>query len=186
MNLKPEILTHPNIPKPLHGISPRTIMGQRWWDNKRQEVYRSTEYHCIACGVHKTEARGPKWLEAHESFEIDYNTGICTIRSIEPLCHYCHNFIHSGRLFVNDTTNKFKIDVLNHGFDIIRKNDLKCFYITIDIAVRLGIKIWGIKKYTPVISKGVRWQDWKIVFNDKEYRSKFKNYEEWSNFYSKG
>jgi hypothetical protein len=62
------------------------------------EVYAKYDYHCIACGVHKTKAKKFKWLEAHESYSINYKKGICKIESIEPLCHYCHNFIHSGRL----------------------------------------------------------------------------------------
>lgn len=98
MILKPETLCHPNIPKPLHGISPRTINGQFWWDKVRQSVYKKYDYHCIACGVSKQDAKKHKWLEAHEFWKISYSTGRCEITSIEPLCHYCHNFIHSGRL----------------------------------------------------------------------------------------
>ena len=98
MNLHPEILSQPNIPQPLHGLSPRVINGDAWWNATRKEVYARYDYHCIACGVHKTEAQGPKWLEAHEVYDFDYAKGIATVKSIEPLCHYCHNFIHSGRL----------------------------------------------------------------------------------------
>lgn len=117
--LKPEILCHPHIPKPLHGVAPRAIKGQTWWDKTRQEAYRSTDYHCVACGVHKHEAKKHKWLEAHEFWNIDYNTGVCEVKSIEPLCHYCHNFIHSGRLSMIVGKEKSKqevIDILEHGF----------------------------------------------------------------------
>jgi len=96
--LAPEILCHPNVPKPLHTIAPRTIMGNGWWNRIRLEVYKRYDYHCAACGVHKTRAMRFKRLEAHEFYEVDYHTGTVTVKSLEPLCNYCHMFIHSGRL----------------------------------------------------------------------------------------
>lgn len=179
--LKPEILTCPNIPKPLHGISPRTIMGQQWWDNKRRKVYASTNYRCVACGVHKSNARARKCLEAHEYFNINYETGICKIKSIEPLCHFCHNFVHNGRLGVSGDI-KFIRDVLDHGFDIVRKNNLAVFFNAVNLGNIVGANTVGVKTYTPKCS--VKWLDWVLIFNGKEYRSNFKNYEEWMEFYS--
>lgn len=186
--MKPEILTHPNVPKPLHGISPRTIMGKEWWDIERQKVYASTDYHCAACGVHKTQAKGPKWLEGHEYWDIDYKTGVCKIESIEPLCHYCHNFIHNGRLAMvmgKDKTKDEVIDILKHGLNILSKNKLKGFYGIELLCEKLGVDTLGVKFYVPKINPNLEWLDYKLVWNGKEYKSKFKSMTEWANHYGR-
>ena len=189
--MKPEILCQPHIPKPMHGLSPRTIMGQEWWDEERQRVYASSDYHCVACGVPKQEAKGHRWLEAHEYWKIDYRTGICEIISIEPLCHYCHNFIHSGRLFIIMHTEKSRkevIEILEHGFKVLSRNKLKCFPYTFDLAKQLKCRTFGVKAYQileklPREMSDVKWNDWKLAWKGKEYKSKFKSFEEWRKFY---
>ena len=188
MDLKPEILTHPNIPKPLHGLNPRAIKGQTWWDVTRQEVYKTTDYHCAACGVHKTQAKGnKKWLEAHEYYDIDYENGIAIVKDIVPLCNYCHKFIHSGFLYVEvqkgHMSKNEAITILERGFKILRENNLKAFYGTIDIADRLGANTTGIKSYTPTDS-GVVWSDWRLMFDGKKHKPLFNNYEEWKYNYN--
>lgn len=187
LNLKPEILCHPHIPKPLHGISPRTINGQEWWNKIRQEVYKSTDYHCVACGVYKLNAKKYKWLEAHEFWDIDYTTGICKIKSIEPLCHYCHNFIHSGRLSVivgKEKTKQEVIDILEHGFRILSKNELKAFYFTIELAKQLGARTFNVKSYKPNVNENLKWTDFRLVYEGKEYFPEFRNETEWKDYYS--
>jgi len=190
--MKPEILCHPHIPKPMHGLSPRTIMGQEWWNIERQKVYASTEYHCAACGVHKRDAKGFKWLEAHEYWKIDYEKGICEILSIEPLCHYCHNFIHSGRLSMvinKDKSKKEVMEILEHGFRILSEHKLKCFPFTLDLAKQLKCKTFRVKPYEmpeekmPWEKGYIRWGDWKLVWEGKVYWSKFKSFEEWRKHY---
>jgi len=185
MKLKPEILCHPHIPKPLHGVSPREIMGKKWWDNERQKVYASTNYHCAACGVHKSEAKKHKWLEAHEFWHINYNTGICEITSIEPLCHYCHNFIHSGRLSViidKEKTEKEVKEILEHGFKILSDNNLLCFPFTMHLGISLGCNTYNAKTYI-LRGKNISWDKWKLIWNGIEYKSKFNSQEEWRKNY---
>lgn len=187
LTLKPEILCHPNIPKPLHGVAPREIKGTEWWDTTRKEAYRSTNYHCVACGVHKSEAKKHKWLEAHEYWKIDYNTGICEITSIEPLCHYCHNFIHSGRLSViinkEKTVDEVK-EILEHGFNILSKNNLKAFPYTLTLAKTLKANTYNVEAYELITNPDIKWSDFKLIFEGKEYKSKFNSQLEWQNFYT--
>lgn len=186
MIIKPEILCHPHIPKPLHSISPRTIMGQEWWNVERKKVYASTDYHCIACGVHKSQAKKHQWLEAHEFWDIDYKTGICKILSIEPLCHYCHNFIHSGRLSMimgKEKTEQEVIDILEHGFRVLSEHKLNCFPYTLSLAKSLGCKTFGVKMYKSP-KECASWDKFILIWQDKEYKSKFANFEEWRDAYN--
>ncbi len=186
MKLRPEILTHPNIPKPLHGMNPRTILGKEWWDKTRQEAYASTNYHCCACGVHKSEAKKHKWLEAHEYWDINYMTGICEVKDIVPLCHYCHNFIHSGRLSMiagESKSIKEVKDILKHGFKILKENNLECFRTTQRLAKQLNVGRDGVKAYKLKINNDLKWSDFVLILEGKEYRSKFANMQEWLNFY---
>lgn len=41
--LRPELLLHNNIPKPMHGVAPRVVLGQKWWDRERRECYERAE-----------------------------------------------------------------------------------------------------------------------------------------------
>jgi hypothetical protein len=186
MKLKPEILTHPNIPKPLHGMNPRTILGKEWWDKTRQEAYASTDYHCSSCGVHKSEAKKHKWLEAHEYWDINCMTGICEVKDIVPLCHYCHNFIHSGRLSMILGKSKSKeevIEILEHGFKILKENNLKCFAYSKYLARKLGAKTYDVDYYMPEENEDLEWSDYALILEGKTYKSKFDNIEEWKEFY---
>ena len=95
--LKPELLSHPQIPKPLHGLNPRTVKGDRWWNVVRQWAYAKNNFCCWACGRHKSIVL-QGWLEAHEHYRIDYELGRAEMIEIVALCNECHNFIHQGRL----------------------------------------------------------------------------------------
>ena len=169
MKTRPEILLHPNIPKPMHGLAPRVIMGDAWWNENRQIAYRSTDFHCAACGVHKRDAKYHQWLEAHELYEMDYENGKMIFKELVPLCHSCHNFIHSGRLQVlvdkGEIPESKQRDILKHGKQII--------------------KAAGLKTPKPP-TRCAEWSKWRMVFNGQEYKGKFKSFDAWMDFYNPG
>jgi hypothetical protein len=154
-----------NIPKPLHGVAPRVILGSAWWDKTRKEAYRSTFYHCIACGVYKHQARFRKWLEGHELYTVDYLIGRSYYLETVPLCHCCHNYIHSGRLQSlleqNEISIKKYVAIQQHGDAVLEQA--------------------GLSK--PPVYNGpfAPWEDWRLVLDGKEYGPKYKNEKEWEN-----
>lgn len=180
----PALLTHPNIPKPLHGRNPRSILGKDWWDIKRREAYAKHDYHCWACGVHKKDAMYHQWLEGHESYLIDYHKGEVRLNEIVALCHSCHNFIHSGRLQILWQKDKIAhekcVDILEHGFAILEMAELKPFFGT--------IMVWNLltgdnKPYKIDDSPMADWGDWHLILEGVKYYSLFKNIDDWHDYY---
>lgn len=171
--LRPEILLGHNIPKPLHGVAPRVVLGQNWWNKERRASYKSSNYHCIACGVHKSKAKYHQWLEGHELYEIDYAKGRMKYLETVPLCHFCHNYIHDGRLL--DLLKKRQIHhakyvaILKHGDQVLRKAGLE--KLSRDQRNELFLK---------QMFKGriAAWKDWRLVIGRKTYKPKYNNLKE--------
>lgn len=153
-----------NIPKPMHGMAPRVIFGQKWWNKVRQKAYKSTFFHCKACGVSKFNARGRTWLEAHEVYKIDYLLGRMTYIKTVPLCHYCHSYIHSGRLLASVESGEIKaskfVAIRQHGDDVLLMADLKPH-------------LWSHD------GPEAEWEDWRLVIDGKEYEGLYKSFEHW-------
>lgn len=155
--LRPEILCEGRIPQPLHGMAPREVLGQAWWDKTRRAAYASTEYHCIACGVHKTVARYRKTLDGHELYDIDYLAGRMVYVETVPLCTACHSYVHQGRLKWLLDTHRISaeryIGIIQHGDAVLSKHRLsRCDYD----------------------GPFAAWADWRLVIDDKEYPPLFK------------
>lgn len=171
---KPELLLLSNIPKPLHQVNPRTILGSSWWNATRKAAYASTNFHCLACGVHKTKAKYHQWLEGHEVYEINYKAGTSTYRYTAPLCHFCHNFIHDGRL--ENLLQQGKIHhhkyaaILKHGSEILKRAKLT-----------KESRAERERKFALLETKGevAAWSEWRLILNDVAYPPKFKSLEEW-------
>lgn len=160
--LRPEILTCHNIPQPMHGTAPRVVLGDKWWNKTRKEAYKSTNYHCLACGVQKYQAKNRQWLEGHELYDIDYMAGRMVYVETVPLCHYCHNYIHDGRLrWLLETGQLHQskyVAIIQHGDAILREHGLRR-------DVYLG----------PV----AEWEEWRLVIGDMEFKPFYPTEEDW-------
>lgn len=166
--MRPGLLLHPNIPKPLHGMSPRELMGDEWWDFTRQWVYANAGFRCQCCGVPKREALYHAWLEAHETYQYDYENGIATVNEIVALCHACHNYIHSGRLLILAQTGEIAFSKYEH---IMQRGD----------AI---LKEAGLKKPQPP-ARIAEWDRWRIVIAGREYKTRWPSYEAWEAHYER-
>lgn len=163
--LQPMLLSQANIPKALHGINPRTIMGASKWQRFSLEK-RTNHPYCKACGADNCV------LDLHEDYEINYDAKTMFVRDYIPLCKKCHSFIHSGLLRTLVSNHRVSAehakDVLNSGLSICRANNIKVFLGTYRLAVDLGVATQGVKTWVPNMqSEG--WGKWKLIYNDIEY-----------------
>ena len=176
------ILSHPNIPKPLHGLAPRVIFGASWWRKERARIIAEQENRCGACGVHLSQAEFHQWLEAHEVYNIDFEGARAVYVGPIALCHACHQFIHSGRLLAVLEKGEISYDrvyrIVDRGLDLCFKNEVTPYIGLKPLVDYLGIK-WGSFWEPAVYGK---WSDWRLVVDGVEYEG-FKTIEEWAEYY---
>lgn len=198
---RPELLTHPNIPKPLHGLAPREILGREWWDQERRKAYAKHGHHCWACGIHKQDARYHRWLEAHESYDINYLAGRMEMTEIVALCHSCHNFIHTGRMTALWQRGLFDTrkatHILQHGFKILKTAGLSPFYISAELYAQIlqaqrhplaeeAFKRAAIlkEKFDDQTGPVAPWQQWHLNLLGSSHPTRFQNEQEWAAHYA--
>jgi hypothetical protein len=161
-------------------------LGQEWWYEKRKEACAMYDYTCWACGVHENDV---KWLEGHECYDIDYAVGSAELKEIVALCHACHNFIHSGRMWMmvtNGTMDKEKmVDIMQHGFKVLNDNNLKPHPHSAEVWRRMTAEVISCSQEHEITS-AAEWGDWHLIIDGKKYYSKFENLNEWHQFYRKG
>lgn len=178
------ILAHPNIPTPLHGLAPRVIYGSGWWNKVRKLSYAQNDNRCWACGVHLSQAKYHQWLEAHEFYDIDYENGKMYFKHAVALCHSCHNFIHSQRLLAilkkGEIRREKAFDIVDRGLNICFENGVTPFIGSKGIIDELGLK-WA-DYWTPEPSK-VNWSDWRLVLDHKEYAPIWNTIDDWAKNY---
>lgn len=172
----PSILVQPNIPIPLHGVNPRSVLGKGWWDRVRQSAYVMYSYRCWACDVHKSRALFHTWLEAHEVYDYRWEKHLLVFKEIVALCHACHNFIHSGRLramYENDEISLAKYQViLAHGKRVLGQAGLRPFN---------AYPVSFVAEYES--AHFADWSLWRMDINGKLYPPKFRDRREWEKEY---
>jgi len=173
--LKPVILLHPIIPKPLHGLNPRFLRGQAWWDQQRFAAYARNNYCCWACGVDKAAAKYHQWLEGHECYVIDYAAGTAEMIVVAALCHACHAAIHSGKLEMDLEAGKITLD----KHDQILAHKQRVLSDHADLLPATNPFILHPDKFA-------NWQDWRLLIDGVRVKTRFANFEDWKKFYSGG
>lgn len=188
------IITMPNVPRPLHGLPPRKIMGQTEWDKMRKRCYYNADYKCEVCGA-EPERGG---LDAHELYTVNWVDGTSTFIRCVALCKKCHSFIHSGRLITLHKQGnplyqrEHVLSVVEHGFKLIHEHNQKYHdnlrayatfleYLkvpTLTQAMLELIKKYNIKFYSEPL-KIADWGDWRLIWRGKEYRTPYKSEGDW-------
>lgn len=172
--LRPELLLHNNIPKPMHGVAPRVVLGQKWWDRERRECYERAEFFCQACGVHKLRAKYHQWLEAHECYDVDWAKGRMKYAECVALCHFCHNYIHSGRL----QALLEKGEIHHHKFAAIRQHGDGVLAAAGLAKESYDVRDARIKKMV-MNGQVAEWGKWRLVIGRKTYKPLYPTKEAW-------
>lgn len=164
--LRPELLTFPGIPLPMHGVSPRVVLGSAWWNRERRKAFESTDFHCLACGISKYEAQAREWLEGHEVYKIDYKKGRMTFKEVVPLCHYCHAYCHPGRLdqllMLGHIHHAKYAKIIQHGDAIL-------------LQANLSREIPDTPAYLMA-----PWGKWRLVIGRRRFKPKYASYDEYA------
>lgn len=195
-DLRP-LIAMPNIPRPLHGVNPRTLLGTSTWNHMRKACYAQANDTCEICG-HKPE--NLRHRHGHEVYEIDYAHGTAKFVKVFCLCSLCHlACIHTGRALTLWKKNnplyptEFLLNGAEHAFKIIHdyneehpNADLRAYSTFLDYLKHDELKgtmeelidKYNIKFYTEVENM-VDWGDWKLIIGDQEYKTPYSSKEDW-------
>lgn len=197
-DLRP-LVAMPNIPRPLHGVNPRTILGVSTWNHMRKGCYFKAGDTCQICGYHPDNL---KHRHGHEVYDIDYANGVATFKGVFCLCSLCHlGCIHTGRALTlwkkgNPLyPTEFLLKGAEHAFTIISSynqdnpgKELRAYSTFLDYLkfdelkepMEKLIEQYGIKFYTEVENM-VKWGDWKLIIGNREYPTPYATEEDWVN-----
>ncbi len=197
------LLCCPNIALPCHRLCPRTI-NPRKWETMRKRCYMESNYTCQASGLEL----GHGHVHAHELVSIDWKNQTETFArtvALDPKIHV--RFIHSGRALTLFKKGDPKmpasamLTTLEQAFRIISEWNIThsdegplrvCDTILdwakepkLEARVNYLIEQYNIKFYTFDKScfNKKNWGKWRLVWDGKEYPTKFATQEDWKNYF---
>ena len=190
------LITMPNVPRPLHGMPPRKIMGDAQWTRVRKRCYFDAGYKCEICGADPPKGQ----LHAHELYSYDYIAGTGKFERCIAICKKDHDFIHSGRLITlykqgNQLYPKnYVLNVVEKGFKLVydynethkNKKPLRLYatfleYMKVpELAMEMSelIHKYNIEFYMEP-KHIAKWGDWKLLFGNKEYPTPYATQADW-------
>lgn len=107
------LITMPNIPKPLHALPPRNVMGKTAWDRARKLCYFKADYKCEICGCEPPKGQLHCLERGSQVLTIDGWKNIETVSTNDRVAQFVPS---TGRIeFVNPTsTTKHHEDNIVH------------------------------------------------------------------------
>jgi hypothetical protein len=122
-----KILAQPLLPYTLHGVNPRTIMGQTSWNKIKKVKQKEADHHCQICDRYVAHVIGD-YLECHEVYEIDEEKYEFKLIDIVAICNTCHSFIHFGRTTILYNEGKITEDryyeIYDKGQQLLQSQNL--------------------------------------------------------------
>lgn len=202
----PAILTMPNVPRALHTVAPRTVLGDTTWNFMRKACYRKANYHCEACGKDLSKVTNGRFIgHAHELYSVDYAKQESVFERCVCLCAWpCHlGCIHTGRALTlykqgHPSYSKEKLlEGAEYCFTIIssfnkahpEQEPLRVYQTWLDYMKQPELKQpmldliekYDIKFYkvSDKWFKPKRWENWKLLVGNRWYKTPFKTQDEW-------
>lgn len=192
------LIAMPNIPKPTHGLAPRTLLGSSTWNYMRKAAYAKANNTCEICGAKPENLRH---RHGHEVYEIDYEKGTVKFVRVFCVCSLCHlGCIHSGRALTLYKQNnplypkEFLLEGAEHAFKIINKYnkdhpkaDLRAYVTFLDYLkcpdlkepMERLIEKYKIKFYKEDMKNIADWKDWKLIIGNQEYPTPYEDEAAW-------
>lgn len=195
-DLRP-LIAMPNIPRPLHAVAPRTILGATTWNHMRKRCYAEADNTCEICG-YKPEILRRR--HAHEVYEIDYEKGEAKFVRAFCVCSLDHlGCIHTGRaitLYGEDNPlypKEFLLEGAEKAFKTIYEynndtnSDLRLYrtfieYLKYDELREPMLELihkYSAKFYSEDPKKTAKWSDWKLLMGDRVHPTPYKDEKEW-------